>query len=361
MAIKGQQINVTLDPRAYKELNPLENRIPTHMDLRNGHYTDAKYWERRPGFLEVVTIAPIEEIERPPPIGDFDDDDETGGESNDCGFICPLGQYAELIYDGGTEPVGVVIRRTAASSVTAFYGLVALYVPAQLAVALVLYDGEPLSGLGTVITAVDQTLAIDDVFRLEADTEDFELYKTKVNGSIIIQETIIDDDLSIANPCVGVVRVVDVPDGIVPEEPPPGEEEEAMIANQAADLDITSQTTPQDTDLTLAMEANSTYVGHVNLRYSSASATPDMNFTLSGPALCEGQWFDCSFGFEAYALDEVVGYSVSAAFDTAAIFTFTVRNQANVGDLKFKVSQRTSNGTALTVKQDSSIIMFKKV
>lgn len=58
MAIKGQTINVGLDPRAYKELNKLENIIPTHIDLRNGHYTDAKYWESRPGYLEVLTLAP---------------------------------------------------------------------------------------------------------------------------------------------------------------------------------------------------------------------------------------------------------------------------------------------------------------
>jgi len=57
--IRGQTINVALDPRGYKELNPLENLIPTHMDLRNGHYTDARHWEGRPGYEQAATLPEL--------------------------------------------------------------------------------------------------------------------------------------------------------------------------------------------------------------------------------------------------------------------------------------------------------------
>lgn len=63
MPVKGQTINVALDPRGYKELsqpeNALENIVPTHLDLRNGHYTDARHWEKRPGYDEVLTLPEL--------------------------------------------------------------------------------------------------------------------------------------------------------------------------------------------------------------------------------------------------------------------------------------------------------------
>jgi hypothetical protein len=64
MEIKGKTVNVVLDPRAYKELNRLENVIPKHLDLRNGHYTDMKRWEKRPGFLAAATVADLPEVDR---------------------------------------------------------------------------------------------------------------------------------------------------------------------------------------------------------------------------------------------------------------------------------------------------------
>jgi hypothetical protein len=159
MAIKGQQINVTLDPRAYKELNPLENRIPTHMDLRNGHYTDAKYWERRPGFLEVVVLEPLEPVEPPPvepPV------------VTDCESVCPVGHRAIVTYEGSDIIGGPAIRVRAISTLEHAFLVTATYFPALHLIKIQWYDGESNQELGTVLETVSYTLANGDELEIKA-------------------------------------------------------------------------------------------------------------------------------------------------------------------------------------------------
>lgn len=277
----------------------------------------------------------------------------------DCGFTCPLGQFAEVEYDGSTAISGPAIRISDTSSRDSAVLLAALYVPAQAAVALVLWSGESLASFtdAMIVHAVSQTLNAGDVLGIHASDTDAHDYVVKVNGVAIIARTVLNEDLSIVNSCVGFVVTNAAPADVIP---PPPAGEQAMIANQAADLDLTSDVL-SDTDLTLAMEANSTYVGHVLLRYSCASAVPDMKVTFTVPALADGKWFDAAFSFETFDFATELVYSVSAGFDTAALFHFTVRNGANVGDLKFRVAQNVTNATPLKVKQDSHMLMFKKV
>lgn len=50
MALSGITKNIGISPRGYKDLDPIENFVPNHIELRNGFLTDAGYWHKRPGF-----------------------------------------------------------------------------------------------------------------------------------------------------------------------------------------------------------------------------------------------------------------------------------------------------------------------
>lgn len=166
MAIKGQSINVTLDPRGYKELNPLENRIPTHIDLRNGHYTDAKYWERRPGYIEVVILAPLE------PVVPDEDEEEDDDIVTECDSVCPIGHFATAVYTGSSTIGGPAIRVRAISTNSAAYLVTATYFPALSVIMLQWYDGESNTELGTLLDSVSYTLATNDVLEVRAGARD---------------------------------------------------------------------------------------------------------------------------------------------------------------------------------------------
>jgi hypothetical protein len=180
MAIKGQQINVTLDPRAYKELNPLENRIPTHMDLRNGHYTDAKYWERRPGFLEVVTLVPLEDIDVPPVV-------EPPPVVTECESVCPVGHFAVVTYDGSETIGGPAIRVRAISTPERAFLVTATYFPVQHLIKIQWYDGESNQELGTVLETVAYTLSNGDELEIQAGARiaDVIQFYALVNGEVV--------------------------------------------------------------------------------------------------------------------------------------------------------------------------------
>ena len=123
------------------------------------------------------------------------------------------------MYDGGTQNAGPAIRVNAGAGRFMFYGLVALYVPAQTGIALVLYHGEPLSGIGTVIDTQFVSLIAGDILRIEADSAVITTYRVKVNGLTVMQETLSESQISALNPCVGFVQVFDAP---VDTIPPPG-------------------------------------------------------------------------------------------------------------------------------------------
>ena len=184
MAIKGQTINVTLDPRAYKELNKLENIIPTHIDLRNGHYTDNKYWESRPGFLHVVTVAPLPPVVIPPDV-EVPVDIPT-----ECDSVCPIGHFATAVYNGSDTIGGPAIRVRAISTNTAAYLVTATYFPALGTIMLQWYDGESNEELGTVLASASYTLSNGDVLKIQSGA--------RVDG--IIQFRAMVDDVTVVGP-----------------------------------------------------------------------------------------------------------------------------------------------------------------
>jgi hypothetical protein len=50
--IKGTTKNIALNPVSYKELNPEETLAPYQIDLRNGYFSDAGNYVKRPGYAE---------------------------------------------------------------------------------------------------------------------------------------------------------------------------------------------------------------------------------------------------------------------------------------------------------------------
>jgi hypothetical protein len=180
VAIKGQTINVTLDPRAYKELNKLENIIPTHIDLRNGHYTDNKYWESRPGFLHVVTVAPLPPVVIPPGVEPPID--------LECDSVCPIGHFATAVYNGSTTIGGPAIRVRAISTAAVAYLVTATYFPSLGVIMLQWYDGESNTELGTVLDSVAYTLSDGDVLAVRSTTrvDDIIQFEALVNDVVVV-------------------------------------------------------------------------------------------------------------------------------------------------------------------------------
>lgn len=128
----------------------------------------------------------------------------------ECGFTCPLGQFAQILYDGGTQNAGPAIRISSTSKKNAFKGLVALYIPAQHKVKFVLYKGESLLNIATVLSTRNVTLNVNDVLRIESDAVLETTYSVSVNGTIIMTSIVDATLLNPFNPCVGFVVVLNV-------------------------------------------------------------------------------------------------------------------------------------------------------
>lgn len=141
---------------------------------------------------------------------DFETFTRTGFMSKECNPSCPFGMFVEVTYNGASEPGGPAIRITLDSGQFAFTGLVALYIPLQMKIALVLYAGESLNGVGTVLAVVDRQLFVGDILRIEADVLDPEVYRVKVNEVTLIEHTIFDTQLEIDSGCIGFVKVAEV-------------------------------------------------------------------------------------------------------------------------------------------------------
>jgi hypothetical protein len=57
MAPRGTTKNIALVPKGYKDTKPIETFVPAHIDLRNGHLTDAGNWEKRPGYAQQWDVS----------------------------------------------------------------------------------------------------------------------------------------------------------------------------------------------------------------------------------------------------------------------------------------------------------------
>lgn len=273
----------------------------------------------------------------------------------ECGHTCPLGQFAEVTYDGGTANAGPAIRINATAGRFSFYGLVALYIPAQTGIALVLYNGQNLAGIGTVVTTLVLPLLLGDVLRIEASSTSVTSYAVKVNGTTVIDATLSESQVSPLNSCVGFVEVFDVPDGII------GPEDEAVVKVKSADQSKISDTTLAfDSELKVPVGASETWVIHASITFKAISTVPDIKFGMFGPPGSTGKWIENFEFFDAFDLNVTV---IDAAFTVELHFTIDAVcvNGATPGDFGFQWAQNTSSGDATIVMANSFLVANKKV
>lgn len=239
------------------------------------------------------------------------------------------------------------------------HGLVALYIPAQMGVALVLYDGESLTGLGTVLATHSVTLVINDELAIEADEDTPTLYRVKVNGSTIISKTISAADLSTTAQCVGVVRVATVPDGTIPTPGGGGEDEPIMIIVKPADESRhDDDTTSADSDLTFLMEAGKTYTFSVTVSLKADSGLPDIKYTMLAPGDAEGNWSDINEAYTTLAFGDDSNSLNTGTFAEPVQIEGAV-TCVTAGNLSFGWSQFTSNSDNTTVGAFSKMVIFE--
>lgn len=68
--IRGQTKNVAITPIGYKDTDPDETFVPYHIDVRNGHLTDAGNLEKRPGYAQWRDISLEQSMDLLIPEGD---------------------------------------------------------------------------------------------------------------------------------------------------------------------------------------------------------------------------------------------------------------------------------------------------
>jgi hypothetical protein len=123
--------------------------------------------------------------------------------------------------------------------------------------------------------------------------------------------------------------------------------------NSAAYADLTG--------LAHAIAANETWVYLAGLWATAASATPNMKFTLTGPASPTA----VLFGLLGNAIPITQGFNTT--FGSDAIYTKTVlnevllllaivRNGANAGTVQLQFAQNTANASNSSIQQDSFML-----
>jgi hypothetical protein len=55
--IRGKPKEILLPPVVNKNIDEAECFVPYNIDLRNGVYTDAKYWKKRNGYAVAATLS----------------------------------------------------------------------------------------------------------------------------------------------------------------------------------------------------------------------------------------------------------------------------------------------------------------
>jgi hypothetical protein len=270
----------------------------------------------------------------------------------ECNHTCPLGQFAEATYDGADYNGGPAIRISSASGIFAMHGLAAVYAPAQNRVALVLYDGEPLSGIGSEILSYAVTLVAGDVLRIEASTTDTHDYSVKINAIEVLSVTLTDAQLSSLNPCVGFVRVVTVPPVVIP--PPSDDEADVLIikpSNQSKTSDIVLA---DDPDFSFAIGASEKWVVKMALRWTAGN-TAKVAFT--GPAGCAGWIWDDEYNFHEAVLGTSLAENLGGGLPI--FITANFQNGGTAGTVHFQWAQSASSATTTTLGAGSHMVGWK--
>ena len=133
-----------------------------------------------------------------------------------------------------------------------------------------------------------------------------------------------------------------------------------------ADVSVASSTTLVDvTDLTLRVGKYERINFKYNIFYNTA-ATPDFKYLIDTPAsLTTYRVAQNGCDHAGGALASIITAEGSAITITASgtdgclQLTGTIENGATAGDIKFQFAQDTSNGTATTVREGSSVQYYR--
>ena len=133
-----------------------------------------------------------------------------------------------------------------------------------------------------------------------------------------------------------------------------------------ANQDVTSSTTLVDvSDLTLRIGKYERINFKYNIFYTTA-ATPDIKYLIDTPAsLTSYRVAQNGCDHAGAALASIITAEGSAIAITASgtdgclQLSGTIENGATAGDIKFQFAQDTSNGTATTVREGSSVQYYR--
>lgn len=147
---------------------------------------------------------------------------------------------------------------------------------------------------------------------------------------------------------------------------------------KSANESVTSSTTLQDDDdLTLAVEANTSYAGYGVLFYTGADAA-DIKLAFTQPASSTCHWFANGAGINAISSATAVGsqehfavqgstasptatssYGVSNGTNTGLSIHLTLVTAGTAGNLRLQWAQLVSSGTATTVYAGSRLTLWR--
>ena len=142
--------------------------------------------------------------------------------------------------------------------------------------------------------------------------------------------------------------------------------QEPIVKVVKANQDVTSSTTLVDvSDLTLRIGKYERINFKYNIFYTTA-ATPDFKYFIDTPAsLTRYRVAQNGCDHAGAALASIITAEGSAIAITASgtdgclQLSGTIENGATAGDIKFQFAQDTSNGTATTVREGSSVQFYR--
>lgn len=233
--------------------------------------------------------------------------------------------------------------------------------PDQQVIALVLYDGEPLEGMGTVLDAVEYTLEVGDVLRIQSSEDGAETYQVLVNGIEVMEEVVLDDDLNTDNPCVGFVRVAEVEEIDVPE---PGSEDEPDViilatADVARNSGNTGTTLTADPTLRVTMGANEHWHIDFYMYIEGEGVNTGFKWRVDGPAGATGYYTDTPWNEDTFPIGTG---APTTATDTGTYLWHIyadIINGANAGFADIMWAQSVSHADDIIRKAHSSVVAFK--
>ncbi len=278
----------------------------------------------------------------------------------ECGHTCPLGQEAFATITTALVAGGPAIRVTPTSTDLAFTGMVAVVIPAQNVLAMVLWTGQPIAtfDVSQVITSASYTYVSGDVIKIASSEASQTSYSVTVNGVSTLAATIADATLNTANPCIGFIPVENPPTITIVE--PEGDFDVILVkaADQSVDNGTTGTTLVDDDTLIVPMAAGEKWTAHFGIIPFAGDSVPDVKYTITAPVGATGKWFSTVSATER-ALDEVETLSLNN-YSFPNLIVATVINGGSAGNMKLQFAQNTASATPTIMRAHSSVLAAKQ-